>query len=142
MGSVRSLSATKTLFLDFGFRAQRCREYTSLEDTPANRKRLRNFLERIEAEIAVGTFDYARHFPNSKLAVRFGAGQEAAHIPTPHFAGHRATAAVQTQTFRDFAKEWYIQHEIEWKRSYRRTAREALDQHLVPRFGEMDVRET
>ena len=28
---------------------------------------------------------------------------------------------------------------IEWKRSYRKTVRGALDQHLISRFGEIDV---
>ena len=143
MGSVRSLPATQSLFLDFRYRSQRCREYTSLDDTPANRKRLKKLLERIEAEIAGGTFDYARHFPNSKLAPRFGLDLQAARLVAPMpLSGHvtqQVTAALSTQLFREFAKEWYAQHEIEWRRSYRPTVQGALDQHLIPRFGEIDV---
>jgi hypothetical protein len=50
------------LFLDFRYRGVRCREYTKLEDKPANRKRLKILMERIEAEILLGTFDYAEYF--------------------------------------------------------------------------------
>ena len=55
MGSIRSRSGK--LFFDFRYRGVRCREQTKLSDTPANRKRVTNILERIEAEILVGTFD-------------------------------------------------------------------------------------
>ena len=47
MGSVRQLSGRGTLFLDFRYLGQRCREYTALPDTPANRKRLEKALARI-----------------------------------------------------------------------------------------------
>jgi integrase len=46
------------LFIDFRYRSQRCRELTALADSPANRKRLQKLLDRIEAEIAAGTFNY------------------------------------------------------------------------------------
>lgn len=53
------------LALDFRYKGQRCREQTKLEDTSSNRKRLKNILERIEAEILLNTFNYAEYFPNS-----------------------------------------------------------------------------
>jgi len=50
-----------------------------------------------------------------------------------------ATSPTSTMCFVDFANQWYAQHEIEWKRSYRKTVRGALDQHLIRRFGAVDV---
>lgn len=48
MGSIRRLESKGTLFLDFRYAGQRLREYTTLPDTSANRKRLLKVLERIE----------------------------------------------------------------------------------------------
>ncbi len=131
MSSVRLLKGRGTLFFDFRVRGVRCREYTALADSAANRKRLKKVLERIDAEIATGTFDYRRFFPESKLAAQFDL------VPRATPAINRPT--LTTPPFRDFAHEWYAQHEIEWRRSYRPTVQGALDQHLLPRFGEIDV---
>ena len=42
----------------------RCRETTNLTDTPANREKL----EKVEAEIILGLFHYAKCFPKSDKA--------------------------------------------------------------------------
>ena len=65
MGSINKLH-NDTLYIDFRYRGKRCKEYTKLKDSPPNRRRLANILERIEAEIILGTFDYAAYFPKSK----------------------------------------------------------------------------
>lgn len=57
------------LFLDFRHRGQRYREYLNLEDTPDNRRWAQVRDDLIAAEIRAGSFDYARHFPNSKRVV-------------------------------------------------------------------------
>lgn len=62
MASIRVRPETGLLLLDFTWRGHRFREHTALPDTPANRKRLQKVLDRIEAEIAAGTFDYQRTF--------------------------------------------------------------------------------
>jgi len=131
MSSIRVLKRKGTLCFDFRFRGIRCRAQTVLPDTTANRKKMKTVLERIEADIAMGVFDYRRFFAESASAAQLDppAG------PTP--AIDVATEATTHSS--DFANEWYAQHEIEWKRSYRKTVRGALDQHLIPRFGEVDV---
>ena len=60
MGSIRLSDTTDKLFLDFRFEGKRCREYTLLPDTPANRKKLQKVLDRIEAEISSGTLAMSR----------------------------------------------------------------------------------
>lgn len=50
MGKVRARADNGKLFFDFTYLDQRCREQTTLPDTPANRKKLEKILERIEAE--------------------------------------------------------------------------------------------
>ena len=69
MGSIRRLESKGTLFLDFRYAGQRLREYTTLPDTSANRKRLLKVLERIEGEIALGAFDYQKTFGKPLPAV-------------------------------------------------------------------------
>lgn len=71
MGSIRKREDTGLLFIDFYFKNIRCREQTALNDTSANRKKVQKVLDRIEAEIAAGTFDYRRYFPASKNAEKF-----------------------------------------------------------------------
>jgi integrase len=58
VGSIRRRPESGLLFLDFKYLGQRLREQTALPDTEPNRKRLQKALERIEGEIALGTFDY------------------------------------------------------------------------------------
>ena len=57
--------------MDFRYRGVRCREYTKLTDKPANRKRLQAIIEHVEAEILLGSFDYAAYFPNSDRVAQF-----------------------------------------------------------------------
>lgn len=73
MGSIRRRTDNNLLFLDFRYRDVRCREQTALPDTAMNRKKVQKVLDRIEADIASGTFDYRKYFPASKNAARFDA---------------------------------------------------------------------
>ena len=70
MGSIRRRPESGLLFLDFKYHGQRLREQTALPDTEPNRKRLQKALERIEGEIALGTFDYEKTF-GKPLPVEF-----------------------------------------------------------------------
>lgn len=58
MGKIVARKETGDLFFDFRYLGKRCREQTTLADRQANRKELQKLLERIEAEITLGTFDY------------------------------------------------------------------------------------
>jgi integrase len=65
---VRAASAA-SISISFEYHG-RCREKIRLVPTEANLKYCRNLKALIEAEIAKGTFDYAKHFPKSKHARR------------------------------------------------------------------------
>jgi integrase len=67
MGSIRARVDNKLLFFDFRFDGQRCREQTALPDSAANRKRLQKALDKIEEQIAAGTFNYATTFPAASI---------------------------------------------------------------------------
>jgi len=128
MGSIRSRSGK--LFFDFRYRGVRCREQTKLSDNPVNRKRATTILERIEAEILVGTFDYAAYFPNSNSTERFR------HIDAVQLA-----SSSSTPSFRDFADTWFTENEPRWKHSYKITLRTSLDKHILPVFREVQLDE-
>jgi len=52
------------LYYDFFYKGVRCKEYTTLVDTPPHRARLEKEARIIAAEIELEKFDYLRHFPN------------------------------------------------------------------------------
>lgn len=141
MGKVRTLAGRGTLFVDFRFQGKRCREYTALQDTAANRKRLEKFLERIEADIAAGTFDYGATFPGRKTAPSPAPVSDAspAHAAAPGMA----TPAVQAPTppFSDFVDAWFQNHQVEWRRSHIQVLKSTIDGHLKPYFKSTPVGE-
>jgi integrase len=132
--------------LDFYYQGKRCREQTALPDTPANRKKVQKLLDKIGEEMSLGTFDYARFFPNSKQVARLQESPMAtavkavsaavAGVPYPGANGVDLDA---TPLFRDFAETWFAEKSVEWRKSYRDQMRQDLDRTLIPRFGEKVV---
>ena len=139
MGSVRTRSENNLLFIDFRYLDQRCREQTALPDTPANRKRLQKVLERIESEIAAGSFNYRQFFPNSRQAAKFDQGAQPAPVAITVIQPMAAVAVQTTPFFKDFAEVWYSEKEIEWRRSHKTLIRRELDHSLIPEFGDREV---
>ena len=139
MGSVRTRSENNLLFIDFRYLDQRCREQTALPDTPANRKRLQKVLERIESEIAAGSFNYRQFFPNSRQAAKFDQGALPAPVAITVIQPMAAVAVQTTPFFKDFAEVWYSEKEIEWRRSHKTLIRRELDHSLIPEFGDREV---
>lgn len=134
--------------LDFRYRGKRCREQTSLDDTPSNRRFIEGFLKRVERSIADGSFEYAAFFPDSARAATEGVAgtriassaprrvANGAHpvkqsVP-PNFAPVRAPT---TPLFEDFAQTWYVEMTPQWRTSYCANVRAVLDRDLLPHFG-------
>lgn len=130
MSSIRFRPDINRLYFDFHFRGVRCREYSSLEDTPANRRKMGSVLKKIESDISRGTFDYARYFPNSKLAARLTQATDTAIV----------TAAkppkADTPVFAEFVRTWQLQKKVEWRRAYISSVASIVKTHLLPYFGE------
>jgi len=140
MGSVRARQDNGLLFFDFRYEGERCREQTVLPDTPANRKRMEKALQKIEAEINAGTFDYVASFPTSKRVKRHGEASTAPRPQTMATVGAAAAASVSsTPTFRDFVTTWLAEHQIEWRRSHIKVLNSTLTGHLLPAFGDKPV---
>ncbi len=137
MGSIRRRSESGLLFLDFVLKGQRLREQTALPDTPVNRKRLQKALERIEGEIALGTFDYQKTFGKPLLSSQ-PVAEAAVDASAPELQRQPSTRT-GTPIFKVFAEMWFSESEVSWRRSYKVTQRGSIDQYLIPYFGEKEV---
>lgn len=138
MSKVRARPETGKLYLDFGYRGKRCREYTALPDTPANRRQVQALARRIDRDIRSGQFEYARYFPDSPRVAEFHVlGKESAPSPLQLHVGlvpHPQSAS--SPTFREFAETWFTESELRWRKRYHTAVRDVLDKHLLPRFGD------
>lgn len=122
MASIRARRGK--LFVDFRYMNMRCRETTNLTDTPANRKKLAKIIEKMEAEITLGVFDYAAYFPKSERAKEMTA------------LADRAEACIsRNPTFEQFADIWYEEKKIEWRPSYQDKVQTILNKYLLPEFS-------
>ena len=129
MASIRVREQTGKLFFDFRYRNKRCREQTALDDTPANRRKLEGILKKIEAEITLGSFEYARYFPGSSNARKFSEADAPKAVTRQH----------ATPLFSDFADTWFAEMQAQWRRSHIDTVATTLRAYLKPEFGEKEV---
>lgn len=143
MASIQVRKRTNSLIIDFYYRGTRCREQTALYDTAMNRKKVQRLIDRIEADIAAGTFKYSQYFPSSKNLAKFGElNGTPAMGPVAATAAHAAAAPVvhgDVPLFRDFTETWFVEKEVEWRKSHRISTRADLDRLLIPRFGDKVV---
>lgn len=128
MASIRTRQGSKFLMIDFRFMNQRCRETTNLIDTPENRKKLEKIIQKMEAEITLGLFDYLKYFPKSEKGIELMAVKERVQ-----------SFQSDTPVFKDFAETWFEEKQIEWRASYIGKIKDILDKYLVPHFGKRSV---
>jgi len=128
MGNIRARTDNGKLFFDFSYQNKRCREQTTLDDTTANRKKMGKLLNRIEAEITLGQFDYSQYFPDSPRAIQF---QEMIKRKNMDLA--------DTPLFSDFAKIWFNEMRAQWRQSHRDGVELVLQKYVLPAFGDKEV---
>lgn len=138
MSSIRARPDGR-LFFDFRFRGERCRELSTLTDTPANRKKMEKALARVETEIAEGSFDYGRAFPGSKMAARFAKQKAGAAAPALAVADDLAAAESSLPLFSAFSDTWKLEKQVEWRLGYRESVNSILATHLCPAFGTLHL---
>ena len=125
-----NVSAKGKLYFDFRFEEVRCREYTKLNDSVENRRKLKPILKRLEAEIALGTFKYEVYFPNSKRLKKIEAQQA---------QKNQQHNSVDVPTFAEFTNQWYDEMSIGWRNSYKRVISSILKLRLIPAFGDKKI---
>ena len=148
MGSIRKREDNGLLFIDFRVNGIRCREQTALPDSVVNRKKVQKVLERIEAEIISGTFEYRRFFPASNNASKFDVKNEVG-APTQitqalnevmdQGVGIAAVGIAGTPLIKEFTETWYGEKVVEWRRSHKVNIRADLDARIIPRWGDKEV---
>ncbi|WP_300314965.1 DUF3596 domain-containing protein [uncultured Psychrobacter sp.] len=124
MASIRTRKGSNMLFVDFRYMNKRCRETTNLIDTPANRKKLEKVIEKMEAEITLGIFSYAKYFPKSDKCDEMMA-----------LSDRKDCLQSDVLSFKEFALLWFSEKEIEWRDTYKRKIKEIIDMYLLPKFG-------
>ena len=148
MASIQVRKETGLLIIDFYYKESRCREQTALTDTAVNRKKVQKVLDRLEAEIAAGTFEYRRFFPGSKNSDKFDAPKPTASTSQVSQAvagtlgktmGQVTAGFSGTPKLSEFVETWYSEKEVEWRRSHKYNIRSDLDGQIIPRWGEWEV---
>ncbi len=137
MAKVRTRHDTKKLFIDFMYKGERCREQTMLTDTPANRKKLEMVVQRMEAKILLGQFEYADFFPGSKNIQRL----QAAGVLDDLVNGQETAGTYHTPLFTDFADLWFQENKIQWRGSHTKNVDSILNSSLKPIFKDKHVSE-
>lgn len=106
----------------------RCREKTNLTDTPANRKKLAKILERMEAEILLGSFSYEQYFPKSDKADYF-----------EELGERRQKLQSGVPLFGEFVWQWFNERCIEWRATYQEKLSIIINKYLIPVFDKRAI---
>jgi integrase len=128
MASINARKDTKKLYFDFIFRNTRCREQTDLKDTPANRKLMLAALERIQASILLGQFNYREMFPNSSRLKKIDATEMALN-----------SAGTRVPILDDFAELWLNESKVQWRKTHLTSVFHIVRERIVPFFKGMQV---
>ena len=120
MTTVNVRKETGKLYIDFRHLGVRCREQTAMKDSLTNRRKLKALINKMDASMTLGCFDYAEIFPNSKKAKLFS-----------NVVSNTANA----KRFDTFSKEWVTEMSPSWRSSYRQTVIYLVDKKLNNKFG-------
>lgn len=130
MASINVRKETGKLYFDFRYRNIRCREQTELKDTPSNRALMEKTLEKIQAQILLGCFDYEKTFPQSRLLAKFKKVERAIE-----------PANDTCPLFKIFAQQWFDEMKVAWSKSYVHTVSNIVFNRLIPHFDTKPVNE-
>jgi len=128
MASINVSKETGKLYFDFRFRNVRCREQSDLKDTPANRKRMQVALDKIQAEIMLGQFNYRETFPKSRMLAKLDATAEVIN-----------NASTQVPSFSEFAELWYQECLPQWRKSHIASVSQIVKGRIIPFFNTVPV---
>ena len=128
MASINSRNGN--LYVDFRYIGQRCREQTLLADTKPNRKRLENFVSKMEADIQLGSFRYENYFPQSKKLEQF---QSLELMRSTN--SHKDSSS----GFDSFSKVWLEEKKPEWRDSQISNVEDIFRIYLTPHFNNLPL---
>jgi integrase len=114
------------LYIDFRWRGVRYREATRLSDTPEHRAEVCRRVRQIDGELAAGTFEYAKWFPQGPRRARI-AEQPSTGTGPPRYA--------------EYVRRWLLDKEPRIGAGTAYDWRSIVEGRLIPRFGGMRVSE-
>lgn len=118
------------LMIDFRYRGQRCREQTRFEDSPANHKHVQKIIERMDAEMLLGTFVYRDYFPKSAKLVLFDEQDKQIESARLQRSGRQ-----DIPSFAAFTEIWLNDKAVEWRDSHKKTVLINLKNYVLPAFA-------
>jgi len=107
----------------FTYNGKRCRETLKIKPTKPVLKEMVRKRDVILYEIAMGQFNYLKHFPNSKTALALE-GSQACNI-----------------TINQMINDWCIRNQAQWEYSTSRGYNSKIKNHISPNFGHIMVSE-
>tara|TARA_R110000772_G_scaffold108722_4_gene211826 strand:- start:36839 stop:38071 length:1233 start_codon:yes stop_codon:yes gene_type:complete len=141
MGNIRARKENGKLLLDFHFHGVRFREQTALPDNQQNRKKVQALLDKVEARIRLGEFNYSEFFPGSKNIQKFlevdpsQAGENQIQSVRLQPSSVATNIAAKAPLFESFARQWQTEKKIEWRASHARNIESVLSNSLIKFFG-------
>lgn len=141
MGNIRVRKDTNKLLYDITYLGVRCREQTLLADTKQNRKRLEASLKRIDAEIALGCFDFEKHFPNSSNLSKLRQMEASAKKRDNAVLRLRQGLDPLLPTLDEFAEIWLQENEVRWRKATVTYMHQHTYLYILPKFGKRVVSE-
>jgi len=105
----------------FTYNGKRCRETVKVKPTKSVLKEMVRKRDVVLYEIAMGKFDYLKHFPNSKTALTL-AGSQACNI-----------------TIKQMVNDWFKRTQDQWEYSTKRGYISKISHHIEPNFGHILV---
>ena len=112
--------STKGIEIDFYYQGKRCRETIKIPPTKANLQFAANKRSAVLHEIAIGSFNYAEHFPNSRHASTLG--------------------KLSNKTVREALEDFLLNRRRKYEASTLRGYTSAIYHHLIPSFGDLPIR--
>lgn len=101
----------------------RFRETSGLTATPANINKAKVILKKINAKIALNSFEYRDFFPLSKKVDKF------------ELLRREKYPSLASPYFDTYTQNWIERHAHQWKNSYLSNIHSCLNRYLIPHFG-------
>lgn len=106
----------RSIAITFGFKGSTCRETFHVEPNKTNIETVKKKRDLVLLEIGFGTFDYGRHFPESKKALEF------------------SDSKASLITIGEALKEWIIRKQAECQHSTIKDYNNSIWNYLLPKF--------
>ncbi|MDO7083251.1 tyrosine-type recombinase/integrase [Pseudocolwellia sp. AS88] len=112
-----------SISISFTYNDVRCRETVKVKPTKSSLKEMARKRDVILYEIAMGQFDYLKHFPNSRTALSLY-GNQACNI-----------------TIKEMVNDWFKRTQDQWEYSTKRGYISKINHHIEPNFGHILINE-